>query len=168
MVLSKLEKTLFGIACSLPLVELLFYRISVPLRTPDERAIGVSGEPLIYNENLTPYIGNFPESFWLPLASGMIGDTIAAKGISTQNNFLVKVGKYFPEITTTAVRTYFTLGETLLPNILPGTPDVKDVPAVLFSALAGYVIAKIGRKSGFNNRVYDSIRSLELVAEGTS
>ncbi|MEK6894706.1 MAG: hypothetical protein AABX10_04540 [Nanoarchaeota archaeon] len=140
------------LASAIPLVEAIFYRNSAP-HTPTERIIG-SPEPLINSPNITPYVGNFPESFAIPAIAGFVGDYIEAQGHRTGIKLLQKIGQHFPEVSATAVSTYFALGETILPQILPGTADIRDVPVVIISALAGYMLAKVGRKSGFNNRLY--------------
>ncbi len=53
-----------------------------------------------------------------------------------------RVGRYFTEFTTAATVAYFSLGESLLPQILPGTADPKDIAAVLSAGLSAYVIWK--------------------------
>jgi hypothetical protein len=148
MVSHKLEGFL---ACAVPLAEGVFYKNSAP-HTPAERIMGTI-DPLINNPNITPYVGNFPESFAIPAISGFLGDYILSQGRKSGSGILQKVGEFFPEISTAAIGAYFTLGETILPQILPGSADIRDVPAVLISALCGYTLAKIGRKSGFNNKI---------------
>jgi len=148
---------------AVPLAEAVFYRNSAP-HTTAERAMGTA-EPLVNNPNITPYVGNFPESFAIPAISGFIGDYIELQGQRRGSKILQKIGRYLPEITTTALATYFSLGETLLPQILPGSADIRDVPAVLISALAGYALAKLGRKSGFNQKVFFAIGSRQLASE---
>ena len=145
----KLETIL---ASSIPLAEAIFYKNSAP-HTTAERTMGTA-EPLINDPNITPYVGNFPESFAIPAISGFVGDYIKYQGQKKGSKILQKIGKYFPEISATTISAYFTLGETILPQILPGSADISDVPAVLISALAGYTLAKIGRKSGFNDQIY--------------
>lgn len=151
MKISNLEKTLLTLAISVPLVQSVFFKNSAP-STSAERMMGTK-EPFIYDLNITPYLGNFPESFGVPAMSGLLGDLIKAYGEDKQNNVITKIGKYFPEISTSTIITYFTLGETILPQILPGTADIKDVPAVLISALAGYTIAKITQKNNFYTKL---------------
>jgi len=36
--------------------------------------------------------------------------------------------------------------ETVLPQILLGSADIRDVPVAIISAFAGYVLAKVGRQ----------------------
>ena len=141
------------LASTIPIAEAIFYKNSAP-HTTAERAIGAT-EPLINNLNITPYVGNFPESFAIPAIAGFVGDYIEHQGQKRRNKILQKIGQCFPEISATAVSTYFILGETIIPQILPGSADIKDIPAVLISALAGYTLAKIGRKSRFNNKIYE-------------
>ncbi|MFB6246415.1 MAG: hypothetical protein ABEI74_02400 [Candidatus Pacearchaeota archaeon] len=140
------------LASSAPLAEAMFYKNSAP-NTPAQRTMGTA-EPLINNSDITPYVGNFPESFAIPAISGFVGDYIEYQGQKRENKILQKIGQYFPEISATAISAYFTLGETILPQILPGTADIKDIPSALVSAFAGYTIAKVGRKSGFNKKIY--------------
>lgn len=139
------------LASAIPLVEAIFYKNSAP-HTTAERILG-SAEPIISNADITPYVGNFPESFAFPAISGFVGDYIQNRGKRIGNKVLQKIGQYFPEISATVISVYFTLGETVFPYILPGSADIRDVPAVLISVLAGYALAKIGRKSGFNDKV---------------
>ncbi|MEK6915533.1 MAG: hypothetical protein AABW89_03265 [Nanoarchaeota archaeon] len=148
------------LASVIPLAEALFYKNSAP-HTPAERILG-NAEPLINNDHITPYIGNFPESFVIPAVSGLVGDYLEFKGRETGSKLLEKVGKCLPQISTAIIGAYFTLGETLLPQILPGTADVRDVPAVIVSAFAGYTLAKLGKESGFNRRVYNSLNRANL------
>ena len=149
--MGSLNKVL-GIGASIiPVTEFVFYKNSAP-NTPAERILGTA-EPIVNNSNLTPYIGNFPECFAIPSVSGLVGGYIEERGKSNGNKFTERVGRYFPEVSTGALSTYFILGETILPQILPGIADVKDVPAVLISALAGYTLAKLGQKSGLGNRL---------------
>ena len=140
------------LASTVPLAEAIFYKNSAP-HTTAERTMGTA-EPLINNSDITPYVGNFPESFAIPVISGFVGDYISYQGQKRDSKILQKIGQYFPEISATATSAYFTLGETILPQILPGSADIRDVPVVLISVLAGYMLAKIGRKSGFNDKVY--------------
>ncbi len=51
-----------------------------------------------------------------------------------------KMGRYFTKFTTAATVAYFSLGESLLPQILPGTADPKDIPAVLAAGLSAYLV----------------------------
>jgi hypothetical protein len=68
------------------------------------------------------------------------------------------VGRYFPEITASLTSAYFTLGETILPQILPGHADINDVPLTILGALSGYTLAKLCRKSGLSERIYSIVR----------
>ena len=147
------------LASVVPVVGSLFYKNSAP-HTSAERLMGTS-EPLINNRFITPYVGDFPESFFIPAISGLVGDFIIYQGQKRDNKYLQKIGQYFPEISTTIVGAYFTLGETILPQILPGTADVKDVPAVIISSVAGYVISKIGRNLDLNKKVFDLFKQVE-------
>ena len=140
------------LASAVPLAEAIFYKNSAP-HTAAERAMGTA-EPFVENATITPHVGNFPESFAIPAVSGFAGDYIEYLGQKRGSKTLRMIGQYFPEISATAISTYFTLGETILPQILPGSADVRDVPAVLISALAGYALAKIGRKSRFKDKLY--------------
>jgi hypothetical protein len=155
--LSKLEKTLAGLSGAIALTTPLFFRPTAP-HTPAERILGTA-KPIINNSSVTPYIGNLPDTFAVCSTSGLVGDYINSIGISKNNKFLQACGKYFPEIVTGLTSAYFTLGETILPQILPGAADSRDVPLTIIGALAGYTLAKLGRKSGLNERVYSFIRN---------
>jgi hypothetical protein len=157
MTLSKLEKAVVTGAGTVALATPLFFRPAAP-HTPAERILGPT-KPLINNPNITPYIGNLPDTFAVCAASGFVGDYIESVGHSKNSRFLKFAGKYFPEITAGLTSAYFTLGETILPQILPGAVDIRDVPLTILGALSGYALAKIGRKTGFNERVYSFIRN---------
>ena len=155
---SMIEKICMTLASSVLLAEAVFYKNSAP-HTNAERTIGTI-EPLVNNSNITPYVGDFPETLAVSASSGIIGDYIEILGKSKGNKLLEKIGKYFPEIATSAVSTYFTLGESIVPQILPGGADVRDIPAVLLTALAGYTLAKISRSSGLNENIYQVIKNI--------
>jgi len=157
MAISKLEKAVVGLSGGVALATPFFFRPAAP-HTPAERILGPT-KPIINNPNITPYIGNLPDTFAVCSASGFVGDYIESIGNARNNKFLKAVGRYFPEITVGLTSAYFTLGETILPQILPGAADVRDVPLTILGALSGYALAKIGRKSGFNERVYSAIRN---------
>jgi hypothetical protein len=165
---SLLTKIGLGLSLGIPSAEALFYRNSIPTTTA-QRCMGIThNEPLINSRYLTLYVGNLPEGFVLPAISGFIGDCIESQGQKRSNRLLQNIGKYFPEISTSLMISYITLGETVLPQIYPGTADIKDVPAVIISALAGYTLAKIGRSSGFNNKVYRFINKFNEIKEKQS
>lgn len=156
MKISNLEKTAMTIAGSIPLAEAVFYKNSAP-NTTAERIIGTA-DSLVNIKNITPFVGDFPETLAVSATSGIIGDYLEFLGKRKNNKFLERIGRYFPEITTSVVSAYFTLGETIFPQILPGSPDIRDVPAVLITALAGYTLAKIGRSSRFNKNLYSLVK----------
>jgi hypothetical protein len=164
MIISKLEKTLTGFVGVIALTTPLFFRNTAP-HTSAERILGPT-LPLINNANVTPYIGNLPETFSFCSAAGLVGDYIESVGFAKNNKLLKTIGNYFPEITAGLTSTYFAVGETILPQILPGTADGRDVPWTILGALLGYTLAKIGRKSGFNERVYSSIKRINETLEG--
>ncbi|MFH1637146.1 MAG: hypothetical protein ABIB71_01845 [Candidatus Woesearchaeota archaeon] len=97
------------------------------------------------------YFGDVPEIFTAILASGFVGEKIEEYGKSKSNRFLEFCGKYLPQITAAMVGTYYTLGETILPQILPGTADLKDVPAVIITAIASPIITNYVVKSWKNS-----------------
>lgn len=163
MKISKLEKTLACCAGGIALIAPLFFRPTAP-HTAAERILGPT-KPLINNPCITPYIGNLPDTFAVCAASGFLGDYIESVGNARNNSFLKKVGRYFPEITAVLTTTYFTLGETILPKILPGVNDFRDVPFTILGALAGYTLANLGRKSGLNNKIYSEIANINRKLE---
>ena len=75
MKIHKLEGIL---ASAVPLAEAIFYKNSAP-HTTAERTLGTA-EPLVNNATITPYVGNFPESFTIPAISGFVGDYIEYQG----------------------------------------------------------------------------------------
>lgn len=86
------------------------------------------------------YFGNTPELFAAILASGFIGDTIRNYGRTRNNTLIATCGKHFSTATAALAGAYYTLGETLLPQLLPGTADIRDVPAIILTAIAAPII----------------------------
>ncbi len=138
--LSKLEKAIVSGAGVVALATPLFFRPAAP-HTPAERVLGPA-KPIINLPIITPYLGNLPDTFAVCATSAFVGDYIESVGHSKNNRLLKTIGKYFPEITAGLTSAYFTLGETILPQILPGAADVCDVPLTILGALSGYALAK--------------------------
>lgn len=95
---------------------------------------------------ITHHIGNFNLT-WVPIASsGLIGGGIERIGKKYDLDFLMKIGRYLPEIVASGFSIYSVLGEMY--NIIPNnTKDPWDIPAALIGAGSGYVIANLFRKS---------------------
>jgi len=107
--------------------------------------------------------GDTPEMFTAVLTSGIIGDRIEEYGQRKENKMLEYLGKYFPTLTSAAVGAYYTLGETVMPQLLSGTADIKDVPAVLITAIASPLLVNYARKqwkSKWKNSVLNCIREV--------
>ena len=94
----------------------------------------------------TSYFGDVPEIFIAIMGLGLASNKIEEFGKRRDNKVVEYIGKHFPAIVSTAIAAYYTLGETVLPQILPGTADVKDVPAVLITALTSMLIVNRLRK----------------------
>ncbi|HLC77692.1 MAG TPA: hypothetical protein VJH92_01045 [Candidatus Nanoarchaeia archaeon] len=92
------------------------------------------------------YFGDVPEIFAANVVSGFVGNKIEEYGHRTSNRFIETMGRYFPTLTAAAVGAYYTLGETIFPQILPGTPDSKDVPAVIVASIASPIVTNYLRK----------------------
>lgn len=105
------------------------------------------------------YFGDMPEIFATILASSFIGEKIKEYGEKKNNRFLEVCGKYFPTFTVTAVGAYYTLGETIMPQLLPGTADIKDVPAILITAIASPFIGNYVAKS-WKNGLKEKVKKL--------
>lgn len=72
-----------------------------------------------------------------------VGDVVGNGAIAGQLNiyaahFLRRV-KFGPELALALTSTYFALGESVLPKILPGTADLRDIPAALLMASISYL-----------------------------
>ena len=100
---------------------------------------------------ISEHIGN-----WTYIAcSGYIPASVGAliNLINEHNNnpspYLVKCGKYLPKITTFLTVAYMSLGESYFPQLLSGTADTKDIPAIIVAGIATYVsvdvITNIGK-----------------------
>ncbi len=91
---------------------------------------------------ITEYIGDFG-LIGVPIwHSNFISKKIKDLGRKYNSGFVEKIGHYFPEITAGLTTTYFALGESVLPQILPGTADPKDIPAVLVAGISAYLILR--------------------------
>jgi len=105
------------------------------------------------NDSLPPISNNIGDWSYINFYAGAVpavaGRMLIYKGEREGKNYLVKIGEYLPKVTTALGTLYFTLGESILPQILPGTADPKDIPAVLLAGIATYlgvdVITKYGR-----------------------
>ena len=93
------------------------------------------------------YFGDTPEIFTAVLASGLLGDKIEQYGKTKNKPLIEKIGKHFPVITAAAVGAYYTLGESIMPYLLPGTADTKDIPAVIATAIASPIVVNYARKN---------------------
>ena len=92
------------------------------------------------------YFGDAPEIFATILASGFVANKIEEYGKTRENKFIESCGRHLPTLTAAIVGTYYALGETILPQLLSGTADAKDVPAVVLTALASQFVANYVRK----------------------
>lgn len=110
------------------------------------------------------YFGDAPEIFAANLASGFIGDKIEKYGQNKGNEFVAWLGRHFPTLTAVGVGGYYTLGETILPQILPGTPDSKDIPAVVITSLASPFVTNYIRKkwSNWKTKISANLRKINL------
>jgi hypothetical protein len=91
---------------------------------------------------ITEHIGDFALAAGpVIIASGMKG-FIESFGRYLDSNLIENAGRFLPEITTCLTMIYFTLGESIAPVILPGTPSPEDIPAALIAAVAAYIAYK--------------------------
>jgi hypothetical protein len=103
--------------------------------------------------------GDTPEMFAAILASGFLGNKIEEYGERRKSRFIKGIGRNFANITAAAVGLYYTLGESIMPYLLPGTADTNDIPAVVLTALASPFVANFIRKS-WKNSWKDKLRTL--------
>lgn len=89
---------------------------------------------------ITEHIGDFSLVGIPILFSNLIAGKVEELGKKYNSRVLEKIGHYAPEITAGLTTAYFTLGESVLPQILPGTADPKDIPAVLIAGLSFYYV----------------------------
>lgn len=97
------------------------------------------------------YFGDTPEIFTAILASSFVANRIEEYGEKRESKLFESLGRYFPALTAAAIGMYYTLGETVLPQLLPGTADIKDVPAVILTAVTSPFVANYVRKEWKNN-----------------
>lgn len=84
-----------------------------------------------------------PEIFFTVMMAGYIASFKWEDRYTT----IEKIKKFLPEISSALIIAYYTLGETILPTLLPGTPDIKDVPAVLITWLFSPILANYIRRN---------------------
>ncbi len=84
------------------------------------------------------YFWNTPEIFF----AIMIAWWISGSDINIKNRFLLYLKTIFPEISSALIGVYYTLWETVIPQLLPWTPDIKDVPCVIATCIASPILAK--------------------------
>lgn len=94
---------------------------------------------------LTEHIGNFALVAIPILYSKGQSGAVERAGHRCNSRLLESAGRYFPEIATSLTLAYFALGESLLPQILPGKADPKDIPAVIIAGLSAYL--SLGRRN---------------------
>jgi len=99
---------------------------------------------------ISNHIGDWTYISATGFMSGFVGNKLIGIGQRTGKEYLVKIGEKMPKIATVLATVYITLGETIMPKILPGTPDFYDAPAVLIAGILTYVsidvITTLGRK----------------------
>lgn len=91
---------------------------------------------------ITEHIGDFALVGVPIIYSNYVSSAIEGWGRKYNSGLVEKIGHYLPEITTGLTTAYFTLGELVLPQILPGTADPKDIPAVLVAGISTYIVSK--------------------------
>jgi len=109
------------------------------------------------------YFGDTPEIFTAIVASGFIANTIENYGQKEQSTAIETLGRYFPTLTALAVGTYYTLGESIAPYLLPGTADTKDIASVVITTIASPFVANYVRKawrSMWKSRVSQAIEEI--------
>lgn len=92
------------------------------------------------------HFGDTPEIFASILTSGFVANKIESYGERNNNPTITKLGKALPTLTAIFVGTYYTLGESIAPYLLPGTADTKDIAAVLITAVATPFVTNFARK----------------------
>lgn len=91
---------------------------------------------------ITEHIGDFALIGVPIIYSNYISSKIEDLGRKFNSELVEKIGHYLPEIATGLTTTYFALGESVLPQILPGTADPKDIPAVLIAGISTYLVSR--------------------------
>lgn len=89
------------------------------------------------------YFWDTPEIFFTIMLAGYIASYANKNKISILKN----IQAFLPEISASLIAIYYTLWETLLPQLLPWTPDIKDVPAVIITSIASPIIANYIRRN---------------------
>ena len=103
------------------------------------------GAKLIRRDSILPiteHIGDFSFVGTAIIGISLYKPRLEKLGRKYKSRIIEKIGQYLPEITTVLTTTYFTLGESILPQLLPGTADPKDIPANVIAALSAYFIVK--------------------------
>ena len=72
-------------------------------------------------------------------------------GVEILRRFPEKIKKFAGEISFLGASTWIALGESVLPQIFPGTADPRDIPVGILGATLGYVFAREGIKKGYDS-----------------
>ena len=89
--------------------------------------------------SLPPLSNNIGDFKWVAAAGilpALAGDIIPKKYLSPT---LEKIMHWTPKAAVVLCTIYVSLGESVLPRILPGTADVWDIPAAVIAGAATYL-----------------------------
>jgi len=88
--------------------------------------------------SISPYIGDWKHILNPALFLSMYYGKKYADQIRVNKTATLADAAKIPKAVTAATTIYFALGETILPQILPGTADVNDLPAVFLAGITTY------------------------------
>ena len=92
---------------------------------------------------LTEHIGDFSFVAAPVCVTLDLENKIKEIGRKYESRPIIFLSSYVPEITSFLSIGYFVLGESILPQILPGRADINDIPAVLVAGLTSYLHVRL-------------------------
>lgn len=92
---------------------------------------------------LLNHVGDFSDALVMTGIGVLASSKIEKFGKEKNLKYIEKFGHYLPEISLALTGAYISLGESIFPKIMPGTADIKDIPAGVLGAIAGYITCSI-------------------------
>ena len=85
------------------------------------------------------HIGDFKYVFLCSWGLSSVRHSLVNIGERKNKKYLIKIGEWIPKVGIGLATLYYTLGESVLPQILDGTADPKDIPAILIAGISCYL-----------------------------
>ncbi|MFC1697752.1 hypothetical protein ACFL1H_05440 [Nanoarchaeota archaeon] len=87
---------------------------------------------------ISQHIGNWTYIWASGVIPAMMSNIFFEFSRTNINDYVDNIARKIPKVTTALATTYLILGESIFPYILPGTADIKDIPAALLAGVSTY------------------------------